>query len=243
MGELSESQEVKLEIRKGNGIASMRAVITKVLPGALCLKLTEPPLVSQSMAPGAPIRINFSNESGIFFADTFLVEKYQVGSSVLMVEKPLKVTTVKHHAQFKVPVEIITSVVVVKSWNPSLASPIPHEVTTKELSGAGLLFHSDLELSPNDNVRVHLHLRPDWGVELEGRITQKKYLPPSAGLPRSYQVEFTDVSPRTEDRIVAYLFEVQRKRRAASLDAPSAPSPPREKQEPGVLRPRDPGKR
>lgn len=155
--------------------------------------------------PGDTISVMKDSGSVIFLFDTSYLGKDRGRFDYLLLKLPKKIERMQRREFFRLPVNVKLSL---KKENDESGEIFLGE--TLDLSGSGLSVDLDAVLEKGDKVIIDLPLTSEVYIEeIYGKISRV-----SEGelLPHRYGIEFTDIEANKKEKIVAYIFEVQRMR-------------------------------
>lgn len=198
------SQEVRVE---PVGVPGAAAIVVKMRDEDLWLDLVEPGHAVGKVGPHTAARVSFGDALGLYAAQTTILSAGNPTPGRLVVARPAKFEAVQRRQFFRV------DIVVPFTWT-SRAKPAPQKATTLDLSGGGLRFQHDAALPADERLQISLPLGPGVVVATAGRVVRSW---PSPAAPGKFMVavEFQGIPERSQDRVIAFLLDAQRKERAA----------------------------
>lgn len=154
---------------------------------------------------GDSITVMKDSGSIIFLFDTNYLGRDKGKFDYLLLELPKKIDRMQRREFFRLPINVKLSL---KKENDESEAIFLGE--TLDLSGSGLSVDLDAVLEKGDKVVINLPMTKDVYIEdIYGKVSRV-----SEGelLPYRYGIEFTDIEANKKEKIVAYIFEVQRMR-------------------------------
>ncbi len=209
------NQELSVEVLREGRMVLMAAIVSKVLPDAMWLRLFADDRDPGTLERGTHVKLKFWDAQGVGYqADTLIAARRLPGGDTLLVQRPKAVVPAQQRGFFRLDVAVPFSLVVLAAANPSVTSKT-FAFMSQDLSAGGLRFESDAELSLNDRVRVTLHMPPNSDLMSDARIAWKRAASLTSGRTKLFGIEFVRMSERQRDGIFAFLFSIQRKRKTS----------------------------
>ena len=158
-----------------------------------------------SIYPGDLITVMKDSGSVIFLFDTSYLGNDRGRFDYLLLKFPKKIDRMQRREFFRLPINVRLSL---KKENDENEEIFLGE--TLDLSGSGLSVDLDTVLEKDDKVIINLPLTSEVSVEeIYGKVSR---VGEGELLPYRYGIEFTDIEANKKEKIVAYIFEVQRMR-------------------------------
>lgn len=168
------------------------------------------------LAPGQRIVVSFSASDSSYEFEAEILARHREPIPVLVITKPSSVTRVQRREAFRLDVSVPVKYRTVDPAAPEgTAETTERTGRTRDLSEGGALIISD-EPDDADSVARGRHLLaafaiPDDQPPVEARCQVVRSTPQTGGR-RAMAVRFVVISQRSKDRIVSYLFRIQRER-------------------------------
>jgi c-di-GMP-binding flagellar brake protein YcgR len=160
---------------------------------------------SVNLFPGDSISVMRDSGSVIFLFDTNYIGKDRSRFDYLLLKFPKKIERLQRREFFRLPINVKLSL---KKEDDDTGEIFLGE--TLDLSGSGLSVDLDAVLEKDDKVVISLPLTNDIQIDdIYGKVSR---VGDGELLPYRYGIEFTDIEANKKEKIVAYIFEVQRMR-------------------------------
>jgi hypothetical protein len=182
-----------------------------------------------SIAAGTPVRLTVDQGPMTFHYETFVRGEGSGGRIDL--EPPVWSERVQRRASVRVPMSLPVAFSASPSmaeargrgpWAPPRVGPRPLIGRTRDLSGGGMLLASPAELTAGDVIVAEIDLGGQGKVTVTAecvRVVRQPHGRDAAGCLAA--IRFAGNDRRTQERIVAAVFEEQRRRLAAGLVLPA----------------------
>lgn len=168
---------------------------------------------------GQPLQVWYSDENGIHYGDSTLVHLVKMDPVRLAISKPSTWRIEQRRNYYRAAVKLHVTLRAQPFGDPEhLAYAITQRVETVDIGGGGLNLQTPLKLKEGDDVAVSIRLSKTEIVHAEAKVVwiqseNAARTPPSRA---SLAVQFTNISERDRDHIMAFIFDLQRKRRLTS---------------------------
>jgi c-di-GMP-binding flagellar brake protein YcgR len=205
------NRELVVDILSPNGKTAVRASVAKVLRDDLWLKLFVDASSDSFFPKDAQVRLRFWDELGVYEAASFLREQRVRGFDRLLVARPSQVEIVQRREFFRVPVEIAFSAVIVRTVDERPIGVRGLAFVSKDLSGGGLRFLTDADFRRGDLLALVLYLGSTTQVGVEAKVCWSSTAS-EFGI-KEYGLHFTRIDDADQDRVVSFLFDIQRRGR------------------------------
>ena len=206
-------------------VVGLRAVIVNVMPTSLWLGLVRPDANLEKLRPDQPLHLTFRRKgAAMVAASTFLSHLGASRSRLFSIEWPNDFQLVQRRAHLRLDAQCPVAFTVTSQSETGCAG-LTGRGTTRNISAGGIQFvvqPGEAMVAPGDELEISISLGLDAveaGAEVirveeiaEGRARSKA----SAKVPMTFiAVRFISVSEMTQDKIVRYIFSLQRTRRDA----------------------------
>lgn len=149
--------------------------------------------------------ISIVKEQGalVFLFNTILLERNSENLNSIVVRIPSEIERMQRREFYRLPIAV--KIALRKTEDKKIALG-----ETLDLSGNGLSVDLDSDLEINDEVILDLPLTEDIHIsDVYGKVTRKGK---GELLPFRYGIEFNNIEENKRERIVSYIFQIQRMR-------------------------------
>jgi hypothetical protein len=224
----SVHDQVLVEAEIGDRVAGFRAVVINVMPDCLWLGLLKPDPLLERIRPNDPVVLTFRcNRAAMVASETFLSHLGTGQSRFFSVRWSEGVELVQRRAYLRMNAECPVDFTVISSDNAEPGQTLSG--VTRNLSAAGLLFGVGVPMASTVAVGDLVEVKISLGnglVFADARVVRVedatdigpdgKPVPPARATHRPMThvaVQFEHIPEGAQDRIVRYIFFLQRARR------------------------------
>ena len=223
--------QVLFEAEVDEKVIRVRAIIVNVMPTSIWLGLTKPDSQLEKLVAGDPVQLTFRRENSAMIAgSTFLSHLGSSKARLFSIEWPADVRMIQRRVHLRMDTECPIKYTMVSQSASGSAGTVGRGVT-RNLSAGGLLFKENVPITETVSVGDQLEVDLTLGQELVPaeaevvRVEDAVELGPD-GRPKVNQlrpqkpatliaIRFVSISDFAEDRIVRFIFSLQRLRRDA----------------------------
>jgi c-di-GMP-binding flagellar brake protein YcgR len=207
---IAEGNPATLESPSVTGIVASKSMVRST--HKRWIGLSSPDETGSPLAIGTPVAVLARGESCLYRFHGAVVDRRVVdGVATLFVEKPPIIEKVQRRENFRVAVELPTTLSVLESGSDD--SP-PMRATIDNLSGGGFRVAIDKPLPEGSIVRVRIPVVTRMGFSFEARVVRCAAVRTVGPLRHRAQCEFIHLPEETRNLIVACCFDFQRQLRA-----------------------------
>ncbi|MGI5901199.1 MAG: flagellar brake protein [Desulfitobacteriia bacterium] len=159
---------------------------------------------------GTSIELFFNDDVCAYSFTSQVIKRISYPIPTLIIEYPQKIKKIQRRQHVRVPVveEIEYQVVEKEDLGPVKRGYI------LDLSGGGLLLKASEDLSPNTILLLNINI-PGTEIEIPGTVIRSE----KEESDKTYKIaiRFHEISERVRDKIIGYLFDIQRQMRQKGL--------------------------
>ncbi len=139
----------------------------------------------------------------VFLFNTILLERHSSNLNSILVRIPSEIERMQRREFYRLPISVKIALKKPNSNKISLGE-------TLDISGNGLSVDLNTELNINDEVIIDLPLTENIHIsDIYGKISRKDK---GQLLPFRYGIEFNNIEENKREKIVSYIFQIQRMR-------------------------------
>ena len=206
---LHEGMFIELEVMEGAYQGKYRTKIEEIGNRIISIGV---PLVEGQFIPlheGTSLRVIFTDDIAAYSFSSRIVKRITEPIPTFYIEYPQKIKKIQRRQYVRVPVVQELSYRIVEEEELSEEK----KGFMKDLSGGGLLMAASEDLPPQTKIKIKTIIGATE-MELPGITLRSTKDNDSTYL---ISVKFTDISERTRDRIIKYIFDIQREMRRKGL--------------------------
>lgn len=225
-------EQVLVEAEVDGAVIRFRAIIANVRPTTIWLGLLKPDSQLERLVAGDPVHLTFRRDNAAMIAaSTFLSHLGSSRTRLFSIEWPNDIRMIQRRTQLRLDADCPIQYTVI-SHSASVSAGSVGRGVTRNISAGGLLFKEDgpveeaIAVGEEIEARITLSsdvvvagaevIRVEDGAEigLDGlpKLKPGPPKPPS----RLIAVRFVSIPIMAEDRIIRYIFSLQRMRRDAA---------------------------
>ncbi len=217
--------QVLVEVDIDGKVVGLRAVVVSVMPTSLWLGLVRPDAGLAQVRPDQPVVLTFKREgAAMVAASTFLSHLGPSRSRLFSVEWPDDFQLVQRRAHLRLDAQCPVVYTVTDQSDDGIAG-LTGRGTTRNISAGGIQFviqPGEPIVAVGDEIAISIGLGLE-AVEAEAEVVRVEEIvegrarsKASAKVPMtSIAVHFVAISEMAQDKIVRYIFSLQRMRRDA----------------------------
>ncbi len=139
----------------------------------------------------------------VFLFNTIFLNRVEDNFNLIVLRIPSEIERMQRREFYRLPISVKISLRKPQSNKISLGE-------TLDISGSGLSVDLDIDLDLNDEVIIDLPLTDEIYIsDIYGKVTRKDE---GQLLPFRYGIEFNNIEKNKRERIVSYIFQIQRMR-------------------------------
>ncbi|NLM20978.1 MAG: pilus assembly protein PilZ [Peptococcaceae bacterium] len=202
-----EGMPIELEVSEGEYQGKYRTKIEEIGNNIISIGV---PLVEGHFIPlreGTKLKVIFTDESAAYAFSSTIVKRITSPIPTFFIEAPKKIRKIQRRQHVRVPVvQDLTYRIVDEEVDGKEDDGEEKKGFTQDLSGGGLLLKCSEELSPKTKIKIKMLIDT---VQLEIPAVVIRSVKEDDNV-YSVSVAFTDISERTRDKIIKYIFSIQR---------------------------------
>lgn len=158
---------------------------------------------SADLIPGTKVRVSYVDNTAVY---SFYSEIIVVGNGTVTLGKPANLTRIqrRNFVRLDIKLKVISNKIDEENDNESFAA------TTIDISGGGILFSCNTELSVGQTLEATVFLSDNQTVTANGRVVRVIENSASSKYRFSVGFEFTSIKETERDKIIKFIFNQQR---------------------------------
>ncbi len=214
---LKINQKVEIQLQNGSYAGSHPSRVEEIFPDKIIFAAPLKRGMAIPLKKGDVITVHYWGQTaGYSFTTKILETKLQRLLPVIVAAKPEKVTRIQRRNFLRIPVALRLTFSILEDLEHNSGSEIFHTETV-DLSGGGVMIKSPVKLLRDQCLEIELTLPRKGTINVTGKVVRIQETKGKGKPIYLVGIDFLVIKESDRDKIVAFVFEYERKMRKKGL--------------------------